>query len=205
MNAKGEDVSHVGGACRNLSPEKLKAGTPINTLTVCFRNIFRDALPPIFLRNSPIGDLTVWGMLGYYGGGRYLADLLPANYRIHEGGILSLVMPHKQNFMTAIAQMNLAAYHAESGDIDAGHQSLRIAMKYVNGTRMMYLEEVNIDGISLWNRLRIWNRRRKLKWSCFLGQFCGFAKMHQVCIHAAFRASVWMKYAMSGVRLSRAV
>jgi hypothetical protein len=44
-----------------------------------------------------------------------------------------------------------------------------------------------------------------LKWSGFLGQFCGLAKMHLVCVHAAFRVSAWPKYAMSGVRLSRAV
>lgn len=44
-----------------------------------------------------------------------------------------------------------------------------------------------------------------LKWSCFLGQVCGLAKMHLVCVHAAFRVSALPKYAMSGVRLSRAV
>ena len=40
---------------------------------------------------------------------------------------------------------------------------------------------------------------------CFLGQVCGLAKMHLVCVHAAFRVSALPKYAMSGVRLSRAV
>jgi hypothetical protein len=44
-----------------------------------------------------------------------------------------------------------------------------------------------------------------MKWSCFLGQVCGLAKMHLVCVHAAFRVSALPKYAMSGVRLSRAV
>ena len=45
----------------------------------------------------------------------------------------------------------------------------------------------------------------QVKWSCFLGQVCGFAKMHLVYVHAAFRVSLWPKYAASGVRLSRAV
>jgi len=45
----------------------------------------------------------------------------------------------------------------------------------------------------------------RVKWSCFLGQFCGSAKMHLVYVHAAFRISAWVKYAVSGVRLSRAV
>ena len=44
-----------------------------------------------------------------------------------------------------------------------------------------------------------------VKWSCFLGQVCGLAKMHLVSVHAAFSISAWPKYAVSGVRLSRAV
>ena len=44
-----------------------------------------------------------------------------------------------------------------------------------------------------------------VKWSCISGQFCGIAKMHRVYVHAAFRISVWQKYAASGVLLSRAV
>lgn len=45
----------------------------------------------------------------------------------------------------------------------------------------------------------------QLKWSWFSGQVCGFAKVYQIYVHAAFRVSVWLKYAVSGVRLSRAV
>jgi hypothetical protein len=44
-----------------------------------------------------------------------------------------------------------------------------------------------------------------MKRSYYLGQFCGLSKMHLVCVHAAFRISAWPKYAMSGVRSSRAV
>jgi hypothetical protein len=47
--------------------------------------------------------------------------------------------------------------------------------------------------------------KEDVKWSCFLGQFYGFAKMHLVYVHAAFRVSLCSKYAASGVRLSRAV
>ena len=44
-----------------------------------------------------------------------------------------------------------------------------------------------------------------VKWSCFLGQVCGLATMHLLCFQATFRVSALPKYAMSGVRLSRAV
>ena len=45
----------------------------------------------------------------------------------------------------------------------------------------------------------------RLKWSYLFGLFCGLAKVHLVSVHAAFRVSDLPKYAMSGVRLSRAV
>lgn len=44
-----------------------------------------------------------------------------------------------------------------------------------------------------------------MKWFCFLGQVCGSSKMHLVSVRAAFRVPALLKYAMSGVRLSRAV
>ena len=44
-----------------------------------------------------------------------------------------------------------------------------------------------------------------VRWSCFLGQFCGLSKMHLVAVHAAFRICARVQDAGSGVRLSRAV
>ena len=46
---------------------------------------------------------------------------------------------------------------------------------------------------------------RCLKLPCFLVRFYGLAKMHQVCVNAAFRISGFVKYAVSGVCLARAV
>ena len=44
-----------------------------------------------------------------------------------------------------------------------------------------------------------------MKWSYLFGLFCGLTKVHLVSVHAAFRVSDLPQYAMSGVRLSRAV
>jgi hypothetical protein len=44
-----------------------------------------------------------------------------------------------------------------------------------------------------------------VKWSRFLWQVFALFEMHQVSVHAAFRVSALPKYALSGVRLSRAV
>jgi hypothetical protein len=45
----------------------------------------------------------------------------------------------------------------------------------------------------------------KVKWSCFFGQVCGLAEMHLVYVHAAFRISACVEYAVSGVRSSRSM
>ena len=60
----------------------------------------------------------------------------------------------------------------------------------------------NVSGLGLDRCLR---RHSLLKWFCFSGQVCGWSKMHQVGFHAAFRLFVWVKYAVSGVRLSTTV
>jgi len=67
-------------------------------------------------------------------------------------------------------------------------------------------DKVNRDfTASMPNQLWVSDFTYVLKWSCFLGQVCGLAKMHLVYVHAAFRVSLCSKYAASGVRLSRAV
>ncbi len=109
-------IASVGGIRRDLSPQDLKAGPPINTLTACFRNIYRNPPVSLFVRTATIGDIMVWAMLGYHGSARYLADLQPANYRIHAAGLISMQGRERQLMMTAVARLHIAAFHKEQGD-----------------------------------------------------------------------------------------
>ena len=113
-----------GGAERDLSAEELKSCGGINTLTACFRNVFGGP-PPRFLCQSPIGDLTVWAVLGHHGSGRFMPDLPPTVYALHPGGILSQAPRGRQVFMLVIALLNIAAYHAEQGDARASRTCIR--------------------------------------------------------------------------------
>lgn len=163
FNEEGTLENYRGGASRNLSPVELKSGHPINTLTVCFRNIFKNTPPPLFLRNSPIGDLTVWAMLGYHGSGRYIADMPPANYRIHQGGILSLLPRRKANFMGAMTYLTIAAYHSENNDNSSAKLCLKNASELINKKLLTRFGDVNNEDKSLFAIVRLWNRRRKLR------------------------------------------
>ena len=132
------------GAERNLSSRDLMLGEPINTLTACFRNIFKEKMPAEFLRNAPIGDLTVWGMLGYYGYGKFLTKLKKTNYRIHEGGILSLIKKEKGKYMTALTYLNLAAFHHQKGKTLESQKCIRKATIYLNSLSHIYLLNLRI-------------------------------------------------------------
>ncbi|MDA8587068.1 glycosyltransferase [Rhodobacteraceae bacterium] len=111
----GEIEPYRSGRESNLSADELKLGPAINTLTACFRNIFHDPPPP-FIRSSPIGDMTIWAQLGYVGGGTFLPELLPAGYRLHQGGVFSLQTKSKKRFMKAISLLCVAAFHSQKGD-----------------------------------------------------------------------------------------
>lgn len=155
FNESGIIRGYDGGAKRDLSADELKAATPINTLTSCFRNIF-DAGAPVFLRNSLVGDLTLWGLLGHYGTGKYLSDLLPAYYRIHGGGILSVKPRREQLIMSALAHLNLAGYHLSKGDESASIKSLSIMTGLLNDSGLVGLYQ-NSD-LSFWGGLRLFRR-----------------------------------------------
>lgn len=129
VSESGVSENVLLGAERDLTAKELKSVPAINTLTTCFRNIFRDQPPPIFLRNSMIGDLTVWAMLGYHGRGHFMADMPAANYRLHSGGILSQQSEGRQEFMTAFAHLCISAYHYEMQDKSACRASAFIGLR----------------------------------------------------------------------------
>ena len=95
----GEKIlkTNLGGATRDLSAEELIVGTPIKTLTTCFKNVFKESIWPIELKNAFYGDLTIWSLLGDHGAGKYLPDVLPSMYRLHNESIHSSI-PEKTRY-----------------------------------------------------------------------------------------------------------
>ena len=121
------DEAYRNGLERNLSSNELKRGLPINSLTACFRNIFQDG-PPVFLRNAPMGDMTVWAALGHHGRGVFLPELKPAYYRQHDGGIFSKKSLATQLLMGTITLLTMAAYHHAKSDRRASAACMKRAL-----------------------------------------------------------------------------
>jgi len=102
--------NYTGGVTRDVENIELQKTIPINTLTTCFRNVIKEV--PKEFDCTKYGDLFTWSILGTYGKGKYLADIKPARYRIHDGGIHSKKEKHVQLEMWSLTAAALYSYHS---------------------------------------------------------------------------------------------
>ncbi|WP_162798198.1 glycosyltransferase [Sulfitobacter sp. SK011] len=149
------------GAEHDLTPSDLKNAPSINTLTACFRNVFRDGSPSLFVSTSTIGDLTVWGILGYHGGGRFLPDMPPANYRIHANGLLSMQSRERKLLLTAITHFHMAAFHDENSDRAAFRASIKSMLRFYNELGVLPLAEAKLTDMPFKTVMKNWRRAIK--------------------------------------------
>lgn len=103
-----------GGAREDLSATELKKATPIFTLTTCFRNVIGEV--PLDLMPARYGDFVTWSLLGHYGKGKFLPDILPSAYRVHDRGLHSRKDDDERAVMRLITISALYAYYVRLGD-----------------------------------------------------------------------------------------
>ena len=96
-------------ATYDLEAVELQKSHPINSLSVCFRNVLKETPPE--LECARIGDLCIWSLLGHHGKGKFLDDIKPARYRVHESGIFSKKTRRQRLIMWQITTGALYAYY----------------------------------------------------------------------------------------------
>jgi glycosyltransferase involved in cell wall biosynthesis len=116
FNENGLVNIDFGGAKRDVSADELKKCICLYSLTACFRNVIKEV--PLDLMSARLGDQVIWSLLGAHGKGKYLADISPAAYRIHEGGVFSMKSKQQWIEMTLITSNALFAYYKRIGDSD---------------------------------------------------------------------------------------
>lgn len=80
---------------KSLTPDELAMGGYVLTLTMCYRNVVGEV--PEVLSFCPNGDLMWQVLLARHGYAHYHEDIIPASYRLHDGGVWSLQsIEHKQ-------------------------------------------------------------------------------------------------------------
>lgn len=114
FNENGIIKEYQGGVTHDLSEEQLQKAKPINTLTVCYRNILNNF--PKEFNYSFHGDLFLWSILGAYGKGKYLEMIEPSMYRVHEGGIHSCASSKRKKEMLLQTYTALFSYYSRKGN-----------------------------------------------------------------------------------------
>ncbi|AHL76051.1 glycosyl transferase family 2 [Stutzerimonas stutzeri] len=116
FNDKGVVRSpHMQGKLRrDASARQLMQARPVSTLTACFRNLLQE-LPPE-LRGVEVLDICWWSLLGAYGKGKFIDEIKPAAYRVHEGGIFSMRSSKQRIQMSMHAYYSLARYYQRIGN-----------------------------------------------------------------------------------------
>ena len=76
-------------ASEDRSSFELSCGTTINTPSVVFRN--KMGKWPSQLRGVPYGDMCFWSILSSFGAAKFQVELAPTAYRVHQGGVHSMV------------------------------------------------------------------------------------------------------------------
>jgi glycosyltransferase involved in cell wall biosynthesis len=99
---------------RDASARQLMEARPVSTLTVCFRNLLQE-LPPE-LHGVEVLDICWWSLLGAYGKGKFIEEIKPAAYRVHEGGIFSMRSSKQRIQMSMHAYYSLARYYQRIGE-----------------------------------------------------------------------------------------
>lgn len=115
FDESGELDIDFGGSRRDLSPDELIRCTPLYTLTTCFRNVIKEI--PHDLVPAKYGDRVTWSLLGAYGRGKYLSDIQPSVYRVHNDGVHSKKSKQHELEMLLITYNALFAYYTRIGDI----------------------------------------------------------------------------------------
>lgn len=112
-SARSESPQLSGELQSDATADELVNARQISTLTACFRNVL-DEIPSEF-DHVPILDLCLWSLLGCHGRGKYLGNIKPAAYRVHQGGILSSQNEANKLRMTMHTYLCLSRYHATVG------------------------------------------------------------------------------------------
>ncbi|UQW72368.1 glycosyltransferase family 2 protein [Pseudomonas avellanae] len=95
---------------------ELQQARRLSTLTTCFRNVFSTMPPELNIRVAPLNDMCWWSLLGAHGKGKFMADIKPAAYRLHAGGVFSMRSDKRKLHMNLQTCSSLANYYNLQGN-----------------------------------------------------------------------------------------
>lgn len=98
----------------DYSSLELQKGAHALTLSLCFRNLLKEFPDEIFKVLN--GDKFLISLLGNFGEGKYMSDIIPSGYRVHSGGIWSSIKKIKRLTAKSTTYYYLYKYHKNAGN-----------------------------------------------------------------------------------------
>jgi len=160
FDENGVIETYVGGALNDLNEEQLKKAYPINTLTTCFRNEISKY--PNEFSIAKLGDLTLWSLLGAYGKGKFISEIRPCAYRVHDGGIFSKKSLTDKRCMRLKTYTALMLYYIRVGDkITANYFMWRVMVSIYFNIGALQTIKLFWEALRkvILNRLLFWRRK----------------------------------------------
>ncbi len=114
FDSNGDIKKNYGGVTRDTQAIELQKCISISTMTTCFRNVIKEMPPEI--QCAKFGDLFMWSLLGHYGKGKYLDEIKPGRYRVHDGGVFSKQTTNTKLEMWLCTSSALFTYYRRIGN-----------------------------------------------------------------------------------------
>lgn len=124
--------------------QKLRIWLPYRC--VCYRNVIDFFEPNLkyYLLEIFAGDLFLFTLLGKYGCVKFLPQIKPAVYRLHQGGIWTGLDKQEQSMVRIKSFMNFSFYYSKIGDYDLAGYFL---MKSINHCMEVDSVKVNLKDL----------------------------------------------------------
>lgn len=138
----------------DYSSLELIQGAQALPLTVCYRNVIKDFPPEMFTITNQ--DTFLSSLLGNFGKGKYLADIEPAHYRVHEGGMWSLKNRESKLVTKLDTFSKIYNYYNRIGKNDISNFYKK---EYSNAFKMLFVNNLkNRKFMNLFSNLRTFKR-----------------------------------------------
>lgn len=124
-----------------FSPQELKKGPTLPSLTLMFRNVISDF--PDFLSLVKNGDTSLISYLGMYGSGVYVRGIKPASYRLHGQGVWSNINQKEKYFNRSKTFFFLRKLHKNDPIIK--HYFEKRTLKALSFSLFLSLDEKNYE------------------------------------------------------------
>lgn len=145
INHKGEiiDSDKRNGLFQDFSAEELmKPWIHPATLTIFYRNMHSEI--PLEMAEIMNLDIFLYSILGHYGSGKYLTNIEPAHYRVHDKGMWS-----NANLLLKIrykvhAYSHMATYYYKKEEFSIASTFKKRALKYNRYLLFLYCKRFEV-------------------------------------------------------------